>query len=330
MVVPMSSEGFSLSDLMVHYPFSSRSRQFFEKLSIEDSFASDEVLKQAENRLLSSVGRMRYDSHISELIEFSSFFVAALVASQDTNLAMKFSGKEADRARVLFIKERAEEKPSLIRGFFGFDILPANGGVGEYRFFSKVENYLSHVVKHELHKLERRKLVNQTLSNGMVYFTDNSVNDLFRDFAQGLIYDGVRNMRKGSFPKELVGLRDRVLLYLPPPKVRSGKGYLYIEELLKHPVSDGRHRLVWLVLAPYFVNVKQVGEAEAIEAIRAFVVSGGSLTTDMKRFIEYNVRRSKRSGLMPPTLNKLKAEHPDLYQLLPKGIPLNYPERRSG
>jgi hypothetical protein len=40
----------------------------------------------------------------------------------------------------------------------------------------------------------------------------------------------------------------------------------------------------------------------------------------MKRFVEYNVRRAKRNGLMPPTLNKLKAEHPDLYVLLPKEV----------
>jgi hypothetical protein len=44
----------------------------------------------------------------------------------------------------------------------------------------------------------------------------------------------------------------------------------------------------------------------------------------MKRFIEYNVKRAKRNGLMPPTLNKLKAEHPDVYSLLPREIVQRY------
>jgi len=44
----------------------------------------------------------------------------------------------------------------------------------------------------------------------------------------------------------------------------------------------------------------------------------------MKRFIEYNVKRAKRNGLMPPTLSKLKAEHPDIYALLPKEMTQRY------
>ena len=107
--------------------------------------------------------------------------------------------------------------------------------------------------------------------------------------------------------------------FLPPPKVRSTRSYLYIEELLKNPVSDGRHRLTWLILAPYAVNVLQLSEQEASQKIHAFVSARGE-TQEMKRFIEYNVRRAKRNGLKPPTLAKLKAEHPDVYALLPKEV----------
>ena len=92
-----------------------------------------------------------------------------------------------------------------------------------------------------------------------------------------------------------------------------------MEDLLKHPVSDGRHRLVWLVLAPYLVNVKKVENEEAIERIRGFVSVAGE-TGDMKRFVEYNVRRARRNGLLPPTFSTLKTEHPDVYWLLPKEV----------
>jgi hypothetical protein len=88
---------------------------------------------------------------------------------------------------------------------------------------------------------------------------------------------------------------------------------------LKHPVSDGRHRMVWLVLAPYLVNVKKVDDEVAIEKIREFVSVAGE-TRDLRRFVEYNVRRARRNGLLPPTYSTLKQEHPDVYGLLPKEV----------
>jgi hypothetical protein len=138
-----------------------------------------------------------------------------------------------------------------------------------------------------------------------------------------MIYGGVKNLRKVPFPKQLTQVREALLPFLPPPVVKSTRGYLYVEDLLSHPVSDGRHRLTWLVLAPYLVNVKKLEEEQAVEKIRAFVAAKGE-TSAMKRFIEYNVKRAKRNGLMPPTLSKLKAEHPDIYALLPKEMTQRY------
>jgi hypothetical protein len=77
------------------------------------------------------------------------------------------------------------------------------------------------------------------------------------------------------------------------------------------------------VLAPYLVNVKNLEENDAVDRIRAFVAAKGE-TSSMKRFIEYNVKRAKRNGLMPPTLSKLKAEHPDIYSLLPREVVQRY------
>jgi hypothetical protein len=147
----------------------------------------------------------------------------------------------------------------------------------------------------------------------------NLLNDLFGDCALMAISEGVRNLRRASFPKQLQGTKNRVIQYVPVQRAKTGKGYLYVEDLLKHPVSDGRHRLVWLVLAPYLVNVKKVEDEEAIEKIRAFVAVAGE-TSGLKRFVEYNVRRARRNGLMPPTFSTLKTEHPDIYALLPKEV----------
>ena len=147
----------------------------------------------------------------------------------------------------------------------------------------------------------------------------NLLNDLFGDCAQMAISEGVKNLRKAPFPRQLQGTKNRVMQYVPIQRTKTRKGYLYVEDLLKHPVSDGRHRLVWLVLAPYFVNVKKVEDEEAIEKIRAFVAVAGE-TSGLKRFVEYNVRRARRNGLLPPTFSTLKTEHPDIYALLPKEV----------
>jgi len=187
------------------------------------------------------------------------------------------------------------------------------------RYSVPFEGYLALVSKNELAKLPEWKLARLGLQGGVVQMGDNMLNDLFEACARLAVAEGVRNLRRGPFPRQLQALREEVLRYVPVPRVRTGRGYLYVDDLLKHPVSDGRHRLVWLVLAPYLVNVKKLEDEEAIDKIRAFVQVAGE-TRSMKRFIEYNVRRARRNGLLPPTLATLKSEHPDLYALMPKDV----------
>lgn len=314
----MSYRGPSLSDLELRYPFAPRSRKFFEAIPVEEGLASREVVDQAEKRLLSAIGRVKYEPHISELTEFSSFFAAALVASQEGFLTSKFSKKEAERAKEFFVREEGREKATVMSECFGASLeLSEEGSRSQYAM--SFENYLTLTAKYELTKVPEWKLARQALSRGTVFLSDNLLNDLFGDCAQGAISEGVKNLRRGVFPRQLLEAKASVMQYVPVQKPKTGKGYLYVEDLLKHPVSDGRHRLVWLVLAPYLVNVKNVDNDEAIEKIRAFVSVAGE-TRGMRRFVEYNVKRARRNGLLPPTLSTLKTEHPDLYWLLPKEV----------
>ena len=308
-----------LSDLELRYPFAPKSRKFFESIPVEEGLASREVVAQAENRLLSALGRMKYEPHISELIEFSSFFAAALVASQDAVLTSKFSKKEAERAKQFFIKEAPADKVVAMSECFGAQAWETDSGENQPRYDLHFEAYLSLVSKYELAKSQKWKLTNQALERGTVHMSGNLLNDFFGDCAQMAISEGVRNLRRAPFLKQLQGTKSKVMQYVPVQRAKTGKGYLYVEDLLKHPVSDGRHRLVWLVLAPYLVNVKKVEDEEAIEKIRAFVSAAGE-TGGLKRFVEYNVRRARRNGLMPPTFSTLKTEHPDIYALLPKEV----------
>ncbi len=308
-----------LSDLELRYPFAPSSRKFFESIPVEDGLASREVVAQTESRLLSALGRTKYEPHISELIEFSSFFAAALVASQDSVLTSRFSKKEAERAKQFFVKEAPPDKVVAMLECFGLRARQTDDGENQPRYALPFENYLSLVSKYELAKSPRWKLTRQQLEDGIVHMSGNLLNDFFGDCAQMAISEGVRNLRRAPFPKQLQGTKSRVMEYVPVQIAKTGKGYLYVEDLLKHPVSDGRHRLVWLVLAPYLVNVKRLEDEEAIGKIRAFVAVAGE-TSGLKRFVEYNVRRARRNGLLPPTFSTLKTEHPDIYALLPKEV----------
>jgi hypothetical protein len=313
----MSYGGPLLSDLELRYPFAPQSRKFFESIPVEEGLASREVVGQTEGRLLSSLGRGKYEAHISELVEFSSFFAAALVASQDTVLTSRFSKKEAERAKEFFVREEPRMKGTIMSECFGAAVGVEGVGDGRASYSLPFEGYLSLVSKYELARNPKWKLARHDLEKGIVRMSDNMLNDFFGDCAVSAISEGVRNLRKAPFPKQLLGVKSDVLQYVPSPRPKTNKGYLYVEDLLAHPVSDGRHRLTWLVLAPYLVNVKKLDDEQAIEKIRAFVAAAGE-TSAMRRFIEYNVRRARRNGLLPPTFSTLKTEHPDLYWLLPK------------
>ncbi len=314
----MPYRDFLLSDLEVRYPFTPRSRKFFELMPVEEGLASREVVAQTETRLLSALGRAKYQPHISELIEFSSFFAAALVASQDSGLASRFAKKEADRAKQFFNKEAPADKVVVVEECLGTKT--SEVGDGSRRGYAlPFEGYLQLVSRYELAKSPKWKLVRQALLGGTVYMSANLLGDFFGDCAEGAIADGVARLRKALFPKQLQATKVRVLQYVPAAGAKGGKGYRYVEDLLKHPVSDGRHRLIWLVLAPYLVNVRKLEDEEAIESIRAFVAVAGE-TSDLKRFIQYNVRRARRNGLLPPRFSTLKDEHPDIYGLLPKEV----------
>jgi hypothetical protein len=253
------------------------------------------------------------------MVEFSSFFAAALVASQDPVLTSRFSKKEAERAKEFFVREEPRAKVEITAECFGAAPSLVEIADGRASYSMPFESYLSLASRYELARNPKWKLARQELDGGTVYLSDNLLNDLFGDSAVAAIADGVRNLRRGSFPKQLAGVKAEVIQYVPSPKPKTNKGYLYVEDLLAHPVSDGRHRLVWLVLAPYLVNVKKLDDETAIEKIRSFVAAAGE-TSAMRRFIEYNVHRARRNGLLPPTFATLKAEHPDIYWLLPKDV----------
>jgi len=285
-------------------------------LPLAEVIKSDAVIEQARMRLMSSLNRARYDPHPSMEVEYPSFIVAALVASQDSGLATKFALREASEARHNFARERVAEKTDLMARLFDVKITQTKKG-----FSVPFQVFLLAASKYglvETSKSPRWKLVNLGLEGGLIHFSDDALVDLFKDLSMCSVLEVVKRARTVSFPEALRPFLESVMRYVPPgPKGKGPKqGYRWVEDLLQHPIPDGRHRFVWMVLAPYLVNVKKVSDEEATQKIKEFAgVSGDK--SDMLRFIKYQVKRARRNGLMPPTIAKLKSRHPDLYALLP-------------
>jgi hypothetical protein len=312
------SKSFS-SDLELKYPFAPRSRRFFETIPLDEVLASKDVVAQAKNRLLSSLARGKYEPTSTDT-DLSSFFAGAFVACQDPVLTSKFSKKEAERAKEFFKEEKPEDKVVAMVECFGVAFQTERSDTDRASYSVPFERYLILVSKHELTKNPVWKLARQSLDKGVIRMSDNMLNDLFGDCAHAAISEGIRNLRRAPLPKQLIGVKMEVIQYAPSPKPRTNKGYMYIETLLQNPISDGRHRISWLILSPWAIAIRGLSDDQAIELIQNYVSAGGNMDSGIRRFIAYNVRRARRLGLMPPTLNKLKTEHPDVYALLPKEV----------
>ena len=102
----------------------------------------------------------------------------------------------------------------------------------------------------------------------------------------------------------------------------SGPGTVqWIEELLERGVQDGRHRLLWRVVAPYLVNVRRLSRDEAAARAREWLdrcaglrpLSDRSLRTSGVR---YYLENAGRSGLRPASMSRLLEFYPDLREVL--------------
>jgi len=107
---------------------------------------------------------------------------------------------------------------------------------------------------------------------------------------------------------------------------REGEGsYKWIETLMEHSVDDGRHRLLWLIITPYLVNVKGLSVEEAAEEARAYLQACSKLkpiSGDLERLCRYYVEYAKRKQLKPLSLRTLqtKPEYADLWNIVEKAL----------
>jgi len=325
---------------LVKYPFLRSARDFLLAYPLDEVVQSvyKPILAQAKYRVnlaiknpnfdVQNVRKLNYESYDrwskdtkspEDVIEFYSYFVAVLASKNEPFLTFALSRTEAARAKTFFIKEPTAQMAALLKEAAGlelrFDSEAQRGGGSRTVITCPFQNYVEVATEYELTREARWKLVNQRLSGGQVYLTVNDVRDLFAALVQGLMTSGMRALRSAPVPEFVQGLVEEFRPLVPRPPPRQQNQFDYIKRLLEHPITDGRHRVIWLILAPYFTTVKGMDEATATEAVLAYIGD-----TKYKQFIRYNVRRAIRSGLFPLSEQSIRKKHPDIMAVLPKGV----------
>ena len=132
------------------------------------------------------------------------------------------------------------------------------------------------------------------------------MNEAVSLYADVIEWDARRKRRKRGV---------KVPIPSPPPSSK----YRYIERLLENPVLNGRHRLLWLVVAPYLVTVKRLPLDDVRRIALDFFLSCSELkdlSGNFERLIDYHLNRCRNLNLYPPSLRTLKFKHPDLYIII--------------
>jgi hypothetical protein len=322
---------------LVKYPFLRSAREFLISYPLDEVLESvyKPILDQARYRLTLAVRNPRFDvqnvrmlgyqsyerwskdtKNPGDVIEFYSYFVAVLASKNEPFLTLALARTEAARAKTFFIKEPPQQMVSLLKEAAGLELELQEGAErGQTVIICSFERYLDVITEFELTREARWQLVNTRLSGGLVYFTVNDVRDLFAALVQGLMISGMRSLRSAPVPDFVRSLVDEFRPLIPRPPPRQQNQFDYVKRLLETPITDGRHRVIWLILAPYFTTIRGMDEASATDAILSYIGD-----PRYKQFIRYNVRRALKSGLFPLSEQSIRKNHPDIMAVLPKGV----------
>ena len=108
------------------------------------------------------------------------------------------------------------------------------------------------------------------------------------------------------------------------PKTKSKK-YEWIENLLKIPLSDGRHRVVNLIFAPYFNVIKENPEVALAKILKWIEECNKLKPTKVNRsYVSYQLKYSLRRNLFPISLEKAKKLLSDVPEFI------DFLERKGG
>jgi hypothetical protein len=97
----------------------------------------------------------------------------------------------------------------------------------------------------------------------------------------------------------------------------------WIEKLLETPIDDCRKDAVYLILAPYLINIKKLSYDHALNIISNWLIKCGKIRQLDQNFdymVRYALKSSAKNEYRPLKLETLKVKNKILYNLLRHGI----------
>ncbi|MGC8699521.1 MAG: DNA primase noncatalytic subunit PriX [Candidatus Micrarchaeia archaeon] len=291
-------------EIAYKYPFSEEAKEIVKELPSAN---------RIEEKYL-ELGKLRLEEALSKgVIEFSeasseelkinyivSYVYARMLASALGQAATsKFSLAEARRVANALSSESTENIRHI-----GMELgmkIEQNGDLFAIPFGPYLEN---------APKNDEYLLIHQRLRNGIVYIERYKLIGVLENASRKAIMQGLP-IPRNNLPKEVIEFSKGIKAPAEGIRVRPDtKGrYAWIEKLLAHPLPDFRHRVVNLILAPYFANVKGMSEDEAVKVISQYIDRCKEINPNTRvsePYIAYQVRYAKAKGLKPLSIEKAK------------------------
>lgn len=297
-------------DFAYRYPFSRAAK---EVVAAQANQVSRKYLDRAKGHIDEAVNKGLSYSEVrlsySKLDYVMTYLYSRMMLSamKDRNLIRAYARAEGARA--------ADAADSL-----GIDeVMRVSGeldlGVGR-RFGSEKgpnEEYAIRFEKYVRNAPNRKgyELVNQRLGGGAVILDRMKVKGLLASAAAREIMKGLP-IRVNELPGEVVEYCKGVRIKVKGSEIvekRNAASEAWIEELLKTPIPDVRHRAVNLILAPYLVNSKGLDVEQATKVIVEYIERCKEIepsTRITERYIEYQCNYAKKRGMRPLSRERAK------------------------
>lgn len=304
-------------DFAYRYPFSLEAKRVVESLNadkIEQKYVDAGIARVKEALSEGKIPFTEQSRSEMKLVYTLSYVYSRMIISAlgsdpaTSHVILKYAIAEARRVGEAVDQDKRS----------GFDRLASEFGI---EFVLKDETYgvpFYQYVAVEPKGNKEYSLLHQQLEKGIVYLTKNKMVRLIEECAKRAILKGLPIERK-YLPKEIVVASQKISV--PKPVIKAGaggSGFEWIEKMLEIPLPDFRHRAVNLILAPYFANVKNMTEEQAVAATMDYINKCKALNpqTDItEAYVKYQVSYAKKKGLKPYSLARVKSLIGDVIDL---------------
>ncbi len=293
------------------YPFSGEAR---ELVAAQPNQISGKYLDRARDHLDQAVnGGIAYTElrlSYSKLDYVMTYLYSRMMLSalKDRNLIRAYARAEGARSAEAAEAAGVDETIRVCREM-GMEVARRFGsgkGKGADEFAIRFEQYIKSAPRRRGYEL-----VNQRLGGGAVILAGGRVKGFVAAAVAKEIMKGLP-IRLNELPEEVVeycrGVKIRIRAEEAQRK-RETASETWIEDLLKTPIPDVRHRTVNLILAPYLVNSRGLDVEQATKVIVEYIERCKEVEPSTKvteRYIAYQCDYAKKRGMKPLSREKAR------------------------